>query len=100
MDAKHASSSSTPAAKSNSNNKNDQKQGKQGKQGKKVVKRMRYYSRKEVAMHNVEEDCWVSYFGEVYGLTPLLKEHKGKVSLVSLLFSVFVDRVLYGEIMK
>jgi hypothetical protein len=36
-----------------------------------------YYSAAEVAQHNVIADCWVSFFGKVYNLTPLVHEHKG-----------------------
>lgn len=36
-----------------------------------------YYSSSEVSEHNVLSDCWVSYFGRVYDLTPLIKENPG-----------------------
>eukprot|EP00462_Mataza_sp_D1_P002956 CAMPEP_0175102324 /NCGR_PEP_ID=MMETSP0086_2-20121207/8367_1 /TAXON_ID=136419 /ORGANISM="Unknown Unknown, Strain D1" /LENGTH=223 /DNA_ID=CAMNT_0016377109 /DNA_START=33 /DNA_END=704 /DNA_ORIENTATION=+ len=39
--------------------------------------RLPYYSAPEVALHNVSSDCWVSYFGKVYDLTPLVQEHRG-----------------------
>ena len=32
----------------------------------------------EVAQHNQPEDLWVSYLGNVYNLTPLAQEYKGK----------------------
>mmetsp|Transcript_20714 Transcript_20714/g.28939 ORF Transcript_20714/g.28939 Transcript_20714/m.28939 type:complete len:213 (-) Transcript_20714:30-668(-) len=38
---------------------------------------MPYYTASEVAQHNVEEDCWVSYFGKIYDLTKLVEAHKG-----------------------
>lgn len=36
-----------------------------------------YYSAPEIAQHNISADCWVSFFGLVYDLTPLIAEHKG-----------------------
>ena len=41
------------------------------------AKRLPFYSNSEVAAHNVMEDCWVSYFGNVYDLTKLVQENKG-----------------------
>jgi hypothetical protein len=40
----------------------------------------RYYTPADVAKHNSSHDCWVSYFGHVYDLTPLLAEYKGKLA--------------------
>ncbi len=40
-------------------------------------KRQPYFSKDEVALHNVQSDCWVSFFGKVYDLTALVNEHKG-----------------------
>lgn len=40
-------------------------------------KRLPYFSSAEVAAHNLASDCWVSYFGHVYDLTSLVKEHAG-----------------------
>jgi len=37
----------------------------------------RYYMPSEVAQHNTPEDCWLSWFGEVYDLSPVLEQHKG-----------------------
>eukprot|EP00958_Prasinococcus_capsulatus_P030333 scaffold8066_cov403-Prasinococcus_capsulatus_cf.AAC.2 len=37
----------------------------------------RYYTPAEVATHNWEGDCWVSFLGDVYDLTPLVEEHRG-----------------------
>ena len=39
--------------------------------------RLPFYCQEEVATHNVASDCWVSFFGYVYDLTPLIQEHKG-----------------------
>ncbi|XP_069398964.1 cytochrome b5 domain-containing protein 1 isoform X1 [Ovis canadensis] len=38
----------------------------------------RYFTPAEVAQHNQPEDLWVSYLGNVYNLTPLAQEYKGK----------------------
>ncbi|XP_028338957.1 cytochrome b5 domain-containing protein 1 isoform X3 [Physeter macrocephalus] len=38
----------------------------------------RYFTPAEVAQHNQPEDLWVSYLGNVYDLTPLAQEYKGK----------------------
>lgn len=40
-------------------------------------RKLPYYSREEVAEHNVPNDCWVSFFGKVYDLTPLIEKHRG-----------------------
>ena len=40
--------------------------------------RPRFYTPTEVAAHNVSSDCWVSYLGKVYDLTPLCQEHSGE----------------------
>mmetsp|Transcript_22296 Transcript_22296/g.39468 ORF Transcript_22296/g.39468 Transcript_22296/m.39468 type:complete len:241 (+) Transcript_22296:208-930(+) len=37
-----------------------------------VSKRRRFYTPAEVALHNCAKDCWVSAFGKVLDLTPLL----------------------------
>jgi len=39
--------------------------------------RLPYYSSDEVSTHISSADCWVSYFGRVYNLTPLIEQHKG-----------------------
>ena len=41
------------------------------------MSRPSYYTPSEVAAHNSETDCWVSYLGKVYDLTQLCKEHSG-----------------------
>ncbi|XP_005997956.1 cytochrome b5 domain-containing protein 1 [Latimeria chalumnae] len=43
--------------------------------------RRKYYSAKEVGMHNILSDIWVSYLGKVYDLTPLVQHYKGDVLL-------------------
>merc|ERR1712216_90742 len=37
----------------------------------------RYYMPSEVAKHNTPEDCWLSWFGDIYDLSPVLEENKG-----------------------
>jgi cytochrome b involved in lipid metabolism len=34
----------------------------------------RYYTPAEVAIHNRENDCWLSWLGKVYNLTELIGE--------------------------
>ena len=38
----------------------------------------RYYMPSEVAQHCSPEDCWLSWFGDVYDLSPLLTQHQGE----------------------
>jgi len=40
----------------------------------------RYYTEGDIAQHNVSHDCWVSYFGRVFDLTPLLAEYEGPLA--------------------
>ena len=49
------------------------------------MSRPRYFSPSEVALHNTPDDCWVSYLGHVYDLTPLCNEHAGSVLLKPIL---------------
>jgi len=35
----------------------------------------RYYLASEVALHNTKDDCWVSFFGQVFDLTRLLQDN-------------------------
>lgn len=35
----------------------------------------RYYLPSEVALHCTKDDCWVSFFGQVFDLTRLLQEN-------------------------
>lgn len=39
-----------------------------------------YYTAADVARHNTSHDCWVSFFGKVYNLSPLLAEYKGPLA--------------------
>uniref|UniRef100_A0AAY5KIZ1 Cytochrome b5 domain-containing protein 1 n=1 Tax=Esox lucius TaxID=8010 RepID=A0AAY5KIZ1_ESOLU len=43
--------------------------------------RPKYFTPKEVSLHNKPDDLWVSYLGKVYDLTPLMKEFQGDVLL-------------------
>ncbi|TMW64628.1 hypothetical protein Poli38472_011508 [Pythium oligandrum] len=38
---------------------------------------LRYYTPREVAMHNTGEDCWVSIFHRILDLSELIQEHRG-----------------------
>eukprot|EP00448_Togula_jolla_P029071 CAMPEP_0170638248 /NCGR_PEP_ID=MMETSP0224-20130122/38916_1 /TAXON_ID=285029 /ORGANISM="Togula jolla, Strain CCCM 725" /LENGTH=268 /DNA_ID=CAMNT_0010968327 /DNA_START=57 /DNA_END=859 /DNA_ORIENTATION=- len=40
----------------------------------------RCYTPADVAKHSSSHDCWVSYFGNVYDLTPLLAEYDGPLA--------------------
>lgn len=40
----------------------------------------RYYTAADIAGHNTAHNCWVSFFGRVYDLTPLLAEYKGPLA--------------------
>ena len=39
--------------------------------------RPKYFTPKEVAVHNTVDDLWVSFLGKVYNLTPLCEKYKG-----------------------
>ncbi|CAG2257939.1 cytochrome b5 domain-containing protein 1-like [Mytilus galloprovincialis] len=43
--------------------------------------RPKYFTPKEVAVHNTVDDLWVSFLGKVYNLTPLCEKYKGDVLL-------------------
>jgi cytochrome b involved in lipid metabolism len=38
-------------------------------------KRRRYYTPQEVKVHNTPNDCWVSFFHEVYDITELIQKN-------------------------
>lgn len=40
----------------------------------------RYYTAADIVQHNSPHDCWVSFFGKVYDLTPLLAEYEGPLA--------------------
>ena len=44
----------------------------------KPYKLRRYYTPSEVARHNMQDDCWVSFFYGVYDLTKLLADNHEK----------------------
>ena len=35
----------------------------------------RFYTPKEVSLHNTASDCWVSFFGQVFDLTQLINKN-------------------------
>ena len=37
--------------------------------------RRRYYTPNDVSVHNIANDCFVSFFHQVYDLTPLIQNH-------------------------
>ncbi len=39
----------------------------------------RYYTPEEVKAHNTANDCWVSFFNEVYDLTDLVQKNYSKL---------------------
>ena len=39
--------------------------------------RPKYFTPTQVAAHNTHSDCWVSFLGRVYNLTPLCERHAG-----------------------
>lgn len=45
--------------------------------------RPKFYTPKEVSVHNTPEDLWVSFLGRVYNLTPLCEKYKGLLKLTS-----------------
>ncbi|KAA0723077.1 Cytochrome b5 domain-containing protein 1 [Triplophysa tibetana] len=47
--------------------------------------RPKYFTSKEVSLHNTLGDIWVSYLGKVYNLTPLVEENKGDLLLKSII---------------
>ena len=47
-------------------------------------KKRRYYTPDEVKAHNTANDCWVSFFNEVYDLTELIQKN----------YSVLVDPII------
>ncbi len=42
-------------------------------------KRRRFYTPEEVKKHNTANDCWVSFFNEVYDLTDLIQSNYSKL---------------------
>ncbi|KAK2960611.1 putative cytochrome b5 [Blattamonas nauphoetae] len=43
----------------------------------------RYFHANDVAQHNSTNDCWVSFLGKVYNITPLLEEYKNDTQVVN-----------------
>lgn len=41
----------------------------------KPFKIRRYYTPNEVSLHNTADDCWVSFFNEVYDLSKLIQDN-------------------------
>ncbi|XP_077991475.1 cytochrome b5 domain-containing protein 1-like [Glandiceps talaboti] len=53
--------------------------------------RPKYYTPSEVAVHNTLKDCWVSFLGKVYDLTPLCEKYQGDVLLKPIVASAGKD---------
>eukprot|EP01137_Pigoraptor_chileana_P035127 Opistho-2@28706 len=47
--------------------------------------RSRYFTPAEVETHSTSSDCWVSFLGKVYDLTPLCEENQGSILLKPIL---------------
>ncbi len=62
--------------KNKSKNKNKNKKGGKEEEEEELV--IRYFTPREVAEHNTCDDLWVSWLGNVYDLTSLALEHRGK----------------------
>ncbi|CAH8497101.1 unnamed protein product [Schistosoma intercalatum] len=45
----------------------------------------RYFTPNEVLAHNSPEDCWVSFLGHVWDLTPICAQNKGSILLQPIL---------------
>lgn len=43
--------------------------------------RPRYFTPNEVSIHNTAKDCWVSFLGKVYDLTPFIEANAGDILL-------------------
>ncbi len=48
---------------------------KQAKHLPKAFKLRRYYTPKEVSEHNTADNCWVSFFNEVYDVSKLIQDN-------------------------
>ncbi|KXS20025.1 cytochrome b5 domain-containing protein 1-like protein [Gonapodya prolifera JEL478] len=54
-------------------------------------KKEKYISLNELADHNCLDDCWLSWLGDVYDITPILQRHKGDPLLVPILMNAGSD---------
>ena len=41
----------------------------------KTYKKRRYYTPADVAVHNTANDCWISFFNEIFDLTELIQKN-------------------------
>lgn len=53
--------------------------------------RPKFFTPNEVAVHNTLKDCWVSFLGKVYDLTPLCERYQGDVLLKPIVGSAGKD---------
>ena len=49
------------------------------------VARPKFFTPKEVEIHNTIQDVWVSYLGRVYNLTPLCEQYAGMLTNIFLI---------------
>ncbi|KAK0061377.1 cytochrome b5 domain-containing protein 1 [Biomphalaria pfeifferi] len=56
-----------------------------------VSGRPKYFTPKEVSVHNTTDDLWVSFLGKVYNLTPLCEKYKGDILLKPIILSAGKD---------
>lgn len=61
--------------------------------------RPKYFTPKEVSLHNTLGDIWVSYLGKVYNLTPLEEEYKGK-SLILVNYGIKTGKACFPKALK
>lgn len=54
-------------------------------ENKTVHKNWKYYGPFEVVIHNSECDCWVSFLGKVFDITPVISKHAGQDTIKPLL---------------
>ncbi|XP_028133541.1 cytochrome b5 domain-containing protein 1 [Diabrotica virgifera virgifera] len=48
-------------------------------------KKWTYYAPFEVVIHNTPEDCWVSFLGKVFDVTPIVERHRNERCVLPLL---------------
>jgi hypothetical protein len=59
----------------------------------------RYYTPNEVSLHNAETNCWISWLGKVYDLTPLIKKYALGSIVLNLVLIFCLDETV-GPIIK
>lgn len=54
------------------------------------------YTAAQVAAHNTRDDCWITYDGFVYNLTPYLRFHPGGIGCLSRHFGCDITEVCHA----